>query len=340
MTSWVRNIVFLASFVALVLAEIILSLTNLTALVAQQARTISAYETKDEVQRLRIAADATLMSTRSYILLGDAGYTQVFAQAKGQIRNSLEQLKTLMADEPSQSQRLAQIESLFPGLLNNFEKIMLLYNESGPQAAIAQLRLREDTVLAGRLNDLILKLDGEQGRLLRDRFALDTRQERQAWTLIMLGGALSVFVVFGGAFFVYRDLAQRRHMETELQQKTVLLETTFDNIEQGVAVFDKDSKLMSWSTRFVKFFDLPKGFLYVGQPYAALLRYSAEKGDFLAEDVEAYIEKLCEGLRTATNVVLASRADGRTIDIARKRMPDGSTIATYTDITDRRKSSG
>ncbi|HSY85373.1 MAG TPA: PAS-domain containing protein [Verrucomicrobiae bacterium] len=337
MTPWVRNIVFLGSFVALVLAEILLSLTNLTALVAQQARTISAYETKDEVERLRIAADATLMSTRSYVLLGDASYTQVFAQAKAQIRHSLEQLKTLMADEPSQSRRLVEIESLFPSLFGNFEKVMLLYDQSGPQAAIAQLRLREDTVLAGRLNDLILKLDGEQGRLLRDRFALDTRQERQAWTLIMLGGALSVFVVFGGAFFVYRDLAQRRHMETELQQKTVLLETTFDNIEQGVAVFDKDSKLVSWSTRFVKFFDLPKGFLYVGQPYAALLRYSAEKGDFLAEDVEAYIERLCEGLRTATNVVLASRVDGRTIDIARKRMPDGSTIATYTDITDRKK---
>jgi hypothetical protein len=57
MTFWVRNILFLTAFVVLVLAEILLSLTNLNALVAQQALTISGYETKDDVQHLRIAAD-------------------------------------------------------------------------------------------------------------------------------------------------------------------------------------------------------------------------------------------------------------------------------------------
>ena len=169
MTFWVRNILFLTAFVVLVLAEILLSLTNLNALVAQQARTIIGYETKDEVQRLRIAADGILTSTRSYVLQEDAGYKQAFAQAKEQIGKSLQQLNILMADEPSQRQRLAEIEGLIPSFLGNFEKIMLLYDKSGPQAAISQLRLREDTLLAGRLNELILQLDGEQGRLLRDR---------------------------------------------------------------------------------------------------------------------------------------------------------------------------
>ena len=261
----------------------------------------------------------------------------MFAQAKEQISKSLQQLQTLMADEPSQRQRLAQIESLFPSLIGNFEKIMLLYDESGAQAAIARLRLPEDALLAARLNELILQLDGEQARLLRDRFVADALQERQTWTLIMFCGALSVLVVFGGAFFVYRDLAQRKRTEAELLQKTALLQVTFDNIEQGVAVFDRDLKLTSWSTRFVKFFDLPDDMVFVGQTYAALLRYGVMAGDFIAEDLETYIEKRCEGLRMATSVVLAPRADGRTIDVARKRMPDGSTIATYTDITDRKK---
>ena len=337
MTFWARNILFLTAFVVLVLAEILLSLTNLNALVAQQALTIGGYETKDEVQHLRIAADSILTSTRSYVLLGDAGYKQMFAQAKEQISKSVQQLRTLMADEPSQRQRLEQIESLFPSLIGNFEKIMLLYDESGAQAAIARLRLPEDALLAARLNELILQLDGEQARLLRDRFVADALQERQTWTLIMFCGALSVLVVFGGAFFVYRDLAQRKRTEAELLQKTALLQVTFDNIEQGVAVFDRDLKLTSWSTRFVKFFDLPNDMVFVGQTYAALLRYGVMAGDFIADDLETYIEKRCEGLRMATSVVLAPRADGRTIDVARKRMPDGSTIATYTDITDRKK---
>ena len=85
MTFWVRNILFLTAFVILVLAEIFLSLTNLNALVAQQALTISGYETKDDEQHLRISADGILTSTRSYVPLGDAGYKQMFAQANEQI---------------------------------------------------------------------------------------------------------------------------------------------------------------------------------------------------------------------------------------------------------------
>ena len=334
-----RNLIFLTAFVALVLAEILLSLANLNTLVAQQARTIAAYETKDEVQNLRIAADNSLMATRSYVLFGDSGYTNAFGQAKDEVKASLARLKLLLADEPSQRQRLAEIEALFPQFLGNFDKVIHQYHASGAEAAIAQLRLRDDALLAEHLNDLLAQLSSEQGRLLRERFAFDARQERQTWALILLGAALSALVVLGGAFFAYRDLAERKRIEKEILQKTALLQMTFDNIDQGVAVFDRDSNLISWSQRFVDFFDLPPDLVRVGQSYSALLRYGVTKGDFVADDVDidTYVEKRAEGLRNATNVAMAPRPDGRAFEVTRKRMPDGSTIATYTEVTDRRK---
>ena len=51
-------------------------------------------------------------------------------------------------------------------------------------------------------------------------------------------------------------------------------------------MFDRDLKLTSWSTRFVKFFDLPDDMVFVGQTYAALLRYVAMAGACNAEYLE------------------------------------------------------
>ena len=42
-------------------------------------------------------------------------------------------------------------------------------------------------------------------------------------------------------------------------------------------------------------------------------------------------------MRTAANVTVTGKTDGRSVEITRQRMPDGGTISTYSDVTDRKK---
>ena len=66
----------------------------------------------------------------------------------------------------------------------------------------------------------------------------------------------------GGTVGIYTDISEikrseERRREQELAEKSDLLQSTLDNIVQGVSVFDKDLRLVAWNDRFVDLLDLP-----------------------------------------------------------------------------------
>ncbi|WP_292046380.1 PAS-domain containing protein, partial [Brevundimonas sp. UBA5718] len=68
-----------------------------------------------------------------------------------------------------------------------------------------------------------------------------------------------------------------------------LLQTTLDNIDQGVIVVDEDLRVTAWNRRYVAMFDLPVGFVHVGLPIASIYRLNAERGES-PNDIEAWVE--------------------------------------------------
>ena len=155
-----------------------------------------------------------------------------------------------------------------------------MFRQSGYNGVAVLLERGEDIRRQDQLEELVRQLDNEQGSLLLANIAADARQERQAWVLVVLGSALSVLVGLGAFFLLHRDLAKRRSIEAELAEKTGLLQTTFDNIGQGLAVFDRHLKLVAWNRQFVQIFSLPAALTVVGRGYADFLRHLAGRGLF------------------------------------------------------------
>ena len=337
--SFLRAVFLLTSLMiaTIIIGEVYLSIGNIQGLAGRQSRILNTYQAKQEIQHLLVAADDMLLATRHYLLLADESYELKFNSALGLLRVSLDRLRLLTAENPSQQRRLDQIEQLFPALLADFDRLSAVYRQSGFPGVAILLQQGEDIRRQGQLEELVRQLDNEQGRLLLANIAMDARQERQAWVLVVLGGALSVLVGLGAFFLLHRDLAKRRSIEAELAEKTGLLQTTFDNIGQGLAVFDRDLKLVAWNRQFVQIFNLPASLTVVGRGYPDLLRHLAGRGHFGEFGVEEYIEQLVAGMRAAANTTITGKTDGRSIEISRRRMPDGGTISTYSDVTHRKK---
>jgi Na+/proline symporter/C4-dicarboxylate-specific signal transduction histidine kinase len=116
-----------------------------------------------------------------------------------------------------------------------------------------------------------------------------------------------------------------------------LLQTTLDNIDQGVAVVDHDLRLVAWNRRYVELFDLPPGFVHVGLPIRAVYRLNAERGES-HDDIDAWVERRLEALRRRIPHEHERRQpDGRVLRSTGAPIPDGGYVTSYTDITELRR---
>jgi PAS domain S-box-containing protein len=123
---------------------------------------------------------------------------------------------------------------------------------------------------------------------------------------------------------------------SELTQRTRLLQATFDNMAQGVAMFGADRRLAAWNRQFRDLLDLPEELLSPSTTFEQFIRLLAEQGQYSAADVDNLVE---ERVSTFSSPQHFERLlpDGRALEVERNPVPGGGTVTMYTDITERRR---
>jgi signal transduction histidine kinase len=124
----------------------------------------------------------------------------------------------------------------------------------------------------------------------------------------------------------------------EVARREATLRVTFDNMADGVVMFDEALRLAAWNRNFQGIVDLPDAFLAEPRIYAEYIRYLAERGEFGAgPDAEAQLRHYTENAdrhysfeRTAPN--------SRVLEVRHNPIPGGGFVLIYADITERKRS--
>jgi signal transduction histidine kinase/DNA-binding response OmpR family regulator len=121
----------------------------------------------------------------------------------------------------------------------------------------------------------------------------------------------------------------------ELQRRGEVMRVTFENMEHGVLIFDREMKLVAWNRQITELLELPETFL-AGEPhFSDFIRFQAERGEYGDVDVGAEVQRLTA--RSAAHYSTErTRPNGTVLEIRHNPLPHGGVVNIYTDITDRK----
>ncbi|MBI3454063.1 MAG: PAS-domain containing protein [Rhodospirillales bacterium] len=142
----------------------------------------------------------------------------------------------------------------------------------------------------------------------------------------------------GGTIVVATDITEARRREADLADKTALLQRTLENMGEGIAVYDRHMRLISWNERLHEITGIPTELLRVGTSFEAILRAQAKRGEYGDVDVEAEVRRRVDSaLRPEPGRHARWSKTGRYIEVRRNPMPGGGWVTLYSDLTDRKR---
>jgi diguanylate cyclase (GGDEF)-like protein/PAS domain S-box-containing protein len=132
----------------------------------------------------------------------------------------------------------------------------------------------------------------------------------------------------GGAGGRSTPLAQNDH-------QTLL--DLFNNMSQGVLMFDADGRMIFCNQRYIEMYGLSQAMVLPGCTFHDLLDHHKTVSSFSeqhADQVDDLLKDLAQG---KTSVGVIKSVDGRAFSIVHKPIAGGGWIATHEDVTDRQR---
>jgi Na+/proline symporter/signal transduction histidine kinase/CheY-like chemotaxis protein len=121
-----------------------------------------------------------------------------------------------------------------------------------------------------------------------------------------------------------------------IQYNRDLLQSALDQVGQGIAVFDRDMRLICWNREFGEILSLPPGLRQVGVVLDQIIRHMAgldgKRGGPTEDVVSDRLRKYVVTMETFQERLEGGKG---VIEVRTNPMPQGGIVATYTDITDR-----
>ncbi len=139
---------------------------------------------------------------------------------------------------------------------------------------------------------------------------------------------------FGGLTFLYEDVTERLSLESNYNTLIKVQSATLNTLQEAVAVFGPDGKLKLHNAAFAKIWGLqPKDL--TDEPHVRAIAAACVERFGEASVWERLIQNIVAGPEQDRRLGEIERNDRTILSIGLAPLPDGATLVTFADVTDR-----
>ncbi|SEC67037.1 Signal transduction histidine kinase [Rhizobiales bacterium GAS188] len=139
----------------------------------------------------------------------------------------------------------------------------------------------------------------------------------------------------GGVTYMFDDVTERMRLAAQFEALTRVQSETLDTLKEAVAVFGPDGKLKLHNLAFLTSWKLSPTLLKTGPHVDAIIDLCRT----LAPDAKIWeaLRAMVTGLSDQRQAIekRLMRSDASQFDVAAAPLPDGATLVTFTDVTDK-----
>jgi diguanylate cyclase (GGDEF)-like protein len=143
----------------------------------------------------------------------------------------------------------------------------------------------------------------------------------------------------GGSIGIHIDITELKQREKELNVQNMRFEAALQNMSHGLAMFDRDQRLVICNERFAQVYALPPELVKPGIRLEEILKYRVASGSLRAPDRDDFVAtRMAHVVKGEPSDSILELSDGRLIAIGHRPMADGGFVSTHEDVTERRRS--
>jgi len=198
--------------------------------------------------------------------------------------------------------------------------------------------------------------DGEILDRLRDARKLPEQRDYQAWKRARLalydqpaeylqeelwhvpfGKTLRVVPQphpFGGLTFLYEDVTEKLSLESSYNTLIKVQSATLDTLTEAVAVFGPDARLKLHNAAFARIWELEPSDL-AGEPHVQKIAEASNRRFGEEAAWKKLVELITSGAERRRDWGEIERSDKTILAVSLAPLPDGATLVTFADVTDR-----
>ncbi|WP_409566984.1 EAL domain-containing protein [Methylobacterium sp. J-048] len=142
----------------------------------------------------------------------------------------------------------------------------------------------------------------------------------------------------GGFVAVCSDISLLKEQEDRLTATNLRLDAALDNMSQGLCLYDAQHRLMVVNRRYGEIYGLASNAVVPGMSAQDVLAACLAAGNHPGSDLATLLRHEHEAHRGGIwHTQFQELSNGRTVSIDRRATADGGFVATYEDVTERRR---